>query len=107
MRRRQLLFQVVVLALQTVDLALQTVLVPLQTVDLTLLPFARALAAPQLCTQPRDLVALVSNQVVGAVTRGRRFLIDHTGVMPYSRKKYNPKSWIFPVAQPLIEDHLQ
>jgi hypothetical protein len=85
-RRRQLLFQVVVLALQTVDLALQTVLVPLQTVDLTLLPFARALAAPQLCTQPRDLVALVSNPVVGAVTRGRRFLIDHTGVMPYSGK---------------------
>ena len=61
-RRRQLLFQVVVLALQTVDLALHAV-------DLTLLTLARALASLQLGTQPRDVVALASNQVVGVVTR--------------------------------------
>ena len=87
------------LPLQVLDLPLLTLVLASQAVDLALLAGVLPLAPRQLLPKSLDLVAQASYPFVA----GQPVLIDHTRLMPYSRKKYNPNNWIL-CGHPLTKD---
>ena len=78
------------LLFQALDLPLLTLVLASQAVDLALLAVVLPLAPRQLFPEPLYLVAQPSYPFVA----GQPVLVDHTRLMPYSRKKYNPNEWI-------------
>ena len=88
------------LLFQALDLPLLTLVLASQAVDLALLAVVLPLAPRQLFAEPLYLVAQPSYPFVA----GQPVLVDHTRLMPYSRKKYNPNKWILR-GHPLNKDH--
>ena len=90
---------------QVLDLPLLTLVLASQAVDLALLAVVLPLAPRQLFPEPLYLVAQPSYPFVAGIVAGQPALVDHTRLMPYLRKKYNPNKWILR-GHPLNKDRV-
>ncbi len=85
------------LTLQVLDLPLLTLVLASQAVDLALLAGVLLLQLVGVALPPRQLLAKPLHLVAQAsypFVAGQPVLIEHTRLMPYFAKKYNPKLWI-------------